>query len=101
MNSPRLSLFKFGIVLAVLFLFFGMSSAKPALAVTPEEITQVSENLESDSGALAAAAELAGANSDIVKKFQLGVKYGEFAARLGQGDYWGVAVDFIKLELEQ
>ena len=35
------------------------------------------------------------------QKFQLGVKYGEFAARLGQGDYWGVAVDFIKLELEQ
>src|SRR3989338_9037176 len=78
-----------------------LSAAKPAFAVTPEEITQVSEKLESDSGALAAAAELAGANSDLVKKFQLGVKYGEFAARLKQGDYWGVAEDFVKFELEQ
>jgi len=99
MNSPRLSLLKCGVVLAVLFLFFGMSSAKPALAVTSEEIIQVSENLESDSGALAAAAELAGADSELFNKFQTGVKYGEFASRLWQGDYWGVAVDFVKFKL--
>src|SRR3989344_4701974 len=101
MNSPRLSLFQFGIVLAVLLLFFGMSSVKPAFAVTSEEITSVSEGLESDSGMIASAAELVGADSKLIKKFQLGVKYGEFAVRLKQGDYWGVAVDFVKFELEQ
>ncbi|MDP3955932.1 MAG: hypothetical protein Q8Q18_01670, partial [bacterium] len=30
---------------------------------------------------------------------QVGVKYGEFASRLWQGDYWGVAVDFVKFKL--
>ena len=59
MNSLRLSLFKFGIVLAVLLLFFGISAVKPAFAVTSEEITSVSEGLESDSGMIASAAELA------------------------------------------
>ena len=59
MNSPRLSLFQFGIVLAVLLLFFGISAVKPAFAVTSEEITSVSEGLESDSGMIASAAELA------------------------------------------
>lgn len=36
-----------------------LSAAKPALAVTSEEITGVSEGLESDSGMIASAAELA------------------------------------------
>src|SRR3989344_9679917 len=97
MRSAQLILLFFISLVMVGVLF----TAKPAFAVTSEEITGVSEGLESDSGALAAAAELAGANSDLVKKFQLGVKYGEFAARLKQGDYWGVAVDFVKFELEQ
>ena len=82
-----------------MLLFFGISAVKPAFAVTPEEVTQISENLESDSGALAAAAELAGADSELFNKFQTGVKYGEFASRLWQGDYWGVAVDFVKFKL--
>src|SRR3989338_4181008 len=76
-------------------------TAKPAFAVTSEEITSLSEGLGSNSGMIASAAELAGADSELVKKFQLGVKYGEFAVRLKQGDYWGVAVDFVKFELEQ
>src|SRR3989338_11357000 len=76
-------------------------TAKPAFAVTSEEITSLSEGLGSNSGMIASAAELAGADSELVKKFQLGVKYGEFAVRLKQGDYWGVAEDFVKFELEQ
>ncbi|MDP3957350.1 MAG: hypothetical protein Q8Q10_02505, partial [bacterium] len=97
MNFPRL--FQFGIVLTTLLLFFGISAVKPALAVTSEEITGISERLETDSGGLVAATELAGADSALVKKFQVGVKYGEFASRLWQGDYWGVAVDFVKFKL--
>ena len=58
MNSLRLSLFKFGIVLAVLLLFFGISAVKPAFAVTSEEITGVFEGLGSNSGMIVSAAEL-------------------------------------------
>lgn len=75
------------------------SSAPPASAVTPSDVTTFSENLTNDSGMIATAADLSGADSDLVKEFQLGVKYGEFATRLYQGDYWGVASDFIKFEL--
>ena len=59
MNSPRLSLFQFGIVLAVLLLFFGISAVKLAFAVTSEEMTSLSEGLGSNSGMIVSAAELA------------------------------------------
>ena len=49
-----------------------LSAAKPVFAVTPEEITGISERLETDSGMIASAVELAGADSGLVKKFQLG-----------------------------
>lgn len=101
MSSPRLSLFQFGIVLAALFLFFGMSSVKPVFAVTTEEIKNISAGLRTDSGMISNAAELAGVDAPLVKKFRLGVKYGEFAERLAQGDYWGVAADFIKFQLDK
>lgn len=89
----------FSFFLIGLVIVGSLSIAKPAFAITPEEATQISERLESDSGALAAAAELAGADSELFGKFQTGVKYGEFASRLWQGDYWGVAVDFVKFKL--
>lgn len=90
----------FPLILLIGFVAVGtLSVARPAFAVTPEEVTQISERLKSDSGALAAAAELAGADSELFDKFQTGVKYGEFASRLWQGDYWGVAVDFVKFKL--
>lgn len=89
----------FSFFLIGLVIVGSLSTAKSAFAVTTEEVTQISERLESDSGALAAAAELAGADSELFDKFQTGVKYGEFASRLWQGDYWGVAVDFVKFEL--
>src|SRR3989338_9877599 len=76
-----------------------LSAAKPAYAVTVDEIKNVSAGLDSNAGMIASAAELAGANSDLDKKYQLGTKYGEFSARLYQGDSWGVAADFIKFEL--
>ena len=50
---------------------------------------------------IASATELAGADSDFVKEFQLGVKYGEFATRFYLGDYWGVAADFAKFQWGQ
>src|SRR3989344_3597329 len=91
------------------FLFFliglavvgALSVAKLAFAVTVYEIKNISAGLDSNAGMIASATELAGAKSDLVEEFQLGVKYVEFVARLDQGDYWGVAVDFIKFELEQ
>lgn len=76
-----------------------LSSATPASAVTPADVTSFSENLNSDAGMIGTAADLAGVDSDLVKEFQLGLKYGEFATRLYQGDYWGVAADFVKFEL--
>src|SRR3989344_2068899 len=97
MRSAQLILLFFISLVMVGVLF----TAKPAFAVTSEEITGVSEGLETNSGMIASAVELAGADSELVKKFQLGVKYGEFAVRLKQGDYWGVAEDFVKFELEQ
>lgn len=76
-----------------------LSASSPASAVTPSDVTSFSESLTTDSGMIQTAQDLAGVDSDIVKEFQLGVKYGEFATRLYQGDYWGVAVDFVKFEL--
>ena len=80
-------------------IFGALSVVKPALAVTVDEIKNISAGLDSNAGMIASATELVGADSDLVKKFQLGVKYGEFYARLSEGDYWGVAADFIKFEL--
>ena len=64
-------------------------------------MTSISEGLSSDGGMIASATELAGADSDLVKEFQLGVKYGEFATRFYLGDYWGVAADFAKFQWGQ
>lgn len=89
----------FSFFLIALVVVGTLSVAKPAFAVTVEEIKNISAGLDSNGGMIASATELAGVDSDLVKKFQLGVKYGEFYARLYQGDYWGVAADFIKFEL--
>src|SRR3989344_1231874 len=70
-------------------------------AITPAEITQQSERVAAECGARAAGAELTGADSELFNRFNVGLKYGEFYVRLWQGDYWGVAWDFVKFELSE
>lgn len=93
--------FIFGVI-AVLFLFFGLSAVRPALAQNvAQDVKTYAESMKNDAGALSAVTELFGKDAPVVKKFQLGVKLGEFIIRVSQGDVLGAATDLAKYELEQ
>ena len=66
-----------------------------------QDVKTYAESMKNDAGALGAVTELFGKDAPIVKKFQLGVKLGEFITRVSQGDILGAATDLAKYELEQ
>ncbi len=79
-----------------------LSSARPAFAQeVAQDVKVYAENMKNDAGAIGAVTELFGKDAPIVKKFQLGVKLGEFITRVSQGDVLDAAIDLAKYELEQ